>query len=66
VYELEFLYLDFQGNRKANFYYENGLLLTVFGCSVEFKQILINLLNFAIKKGSLEKKRPFGFLHCRI
>jgi pyridoxine/pyridoxamine 5'-phosphate oxidase len=27
VYELEFLYLDFQGNRKANFYYENGILV---------------------------------------
>jgi general stress protein 26 len=26
VYELEFLYLDFHGNRKANFYYENGVL----------------------------------------
>jgi pyridoxine/pyridoxamine 5'-phosphate oxidase len=27
VYELEFLYLDFQGNRKANFYYENNFLV---------------------------------------
>ena len=27
VYELEFLYLDFQGNRKANFQYENGVLV---------------------------------------
>ncbi|WP_165929961.1 pyridoxamine 5'-phosphate oxidase family protein [Flavobacterium caseinilyticum] len=26
VYELEFLYLDFTGNRKANFYYENNVL----------------------------------------
>ena len=26
VYELEFLYLDYQGNRKANFYYREGLL----------------------------------------
>ncbi|RTY88424.1 pyridoxamine 5'-phosphate oxidase family protein [Flavobacterium sp. RSP15] len=26
VYELEFLYLDFHGNRKANFYYKNGVL----------------------------------------
>lgn len=26
VYELEFLYLHFHGNRKANFYYENGVL----------------------------------------
>jgi pyridoxine/pyridoxamine 5'-phosphate oxidase len=24
VYDLEFLYLDYLGNRKANFYYENG------------------------------------------
>jgi hypothetical protein len=23
---IEFLYLDFQVNRKANFYYENGVL----------------------------------------
>lgn len=30
VYELEFLYLDFLGNRKANFYYENGILSTSF------------------------------------
>jgi pyridoxamine 5'-phosphate oxidase len=30
VYELEFLYLDFLGNRKANFYYENGVLSTSF------------------------------------
>ena len=27
VYELEFLYLDFLGNRKANFYYENNVLV---------------------------------------
>ena len=27
VYELEFLYLDFHGNRKANFYYENSVLV---------------------------------------
>ena len=27
VYELEFLYLDFHGNRKANFYYENNVLV---------------------------------------
>ena len=27
VYELEFLYLDFHGNRKANFQYENGVLV---------------------------------------
>jgi pyridoxine/pyridoxamine 5'-phosphate oxidase len=27
VYELEFLYLDFHGNRKANFYYENKVLV---------------------------------------
>lgn len=26
VYELEFLYLDYLGNRKANFYYKNGVL----------------------------------------
>lgn len=26
VYELEFLYLDYLGNRKANFYYQNGVL----------------------------------------
>lgn len=26
VYELEFLYLDYLGNRKANFYYQNGTL----------------------------------------
>ena len=26
VYELEFLYLDYLGNRKANFYYNNGIL----------------------------------------
>ena len=30
VYELEFLYLDFYGNRKANFYYENGVLENSF------------------------------------
>lgn len=27
VYELEWLYLDFQGNRKATFYYENNRLV---------------------------------------
>ena len=26
VYELEFLYLDYLGNSKANFYYKNGVL----------------------------------------
>lgn len=26
VYELEFLYLDYLGNRKANFFYKNGVL----------------------------------------
>lgn len=26
VYELEFLYLDFSGNRKANFFYDNNVL----------------------------------------
>lgn len=30
VYELEFLYLDYLGNRKANFYYENGVLDNFF------------------------------------
>ena len=30
VYELEFLYLDFYGNRKANFYYENAALTDSF------------------------------------
>lgn len=30
VYELEFLYLDFHGNRKANFYYKNRLLQNSF------------------------------------
>ncbi|WP_298392697.1 pyridoxamine 5'-phosphate oxidase family protein [Flavobacterium sp.] len=30
VYELEFLYLDYTGNRKANFYYENGALIDCF------------------------------------
>ncbi len=30
VYELEFLYLDFHGNRKANFYYEKGVLENSF------------------------------------
>lgn len=30
VYELEFLYLDFSGNRKANFYYENNVLKDSF------------------------------------
>jgi len=30
VYDLEFLYLDYLGNRKANFYYENGALTDYF------------------------------------
>ena len=30
VYELEFLYLSYHGNRKANFYYENGVLIDSF------------------------------------
>jgi len=30
VYELEFLYLDFHGNRKANFYYKNGIVTNCF------------------------------------
>jgi pyridoxine/pyridoxamine 5'-phosphate oxidase len=30
IYELEFLYLDFLGNRKANFYYKNGALTDFF------------------------------------
>ncbi|SHF96519.1 Pyridoxamine 5'-phosphate oxidase [Flavobacterium segetis] len=30
VYDLEFLYLDYYGNRKANFYYENGALTDCF------------------------------------
>lgn len=30
VYELEFLYLDYLGNRKANFYYKNGVLVDSF------------------------------------
>ena len=30
VYELEFLYLDFSGNRKANFFYENKVLKDCF------------------------------------
>ena len=30
VYELEFLYLDYLGNRKANFYYKNGVLDACF------------------------------------
>jgi pyridoxamine 5'-phosphate oxidase len=30
VYELEFLYLDFSGNRKANFFYENNVLKDSF------------------------------------
>jgi pyridoxamine 5'-phosphate oxidase len=30
VYELEFLYLDYLGNRKANFYYKKGLLDNCF------------------------------------
>lgn len=30
AYELEFLYLDYLGNRKANFYYKNGVLTDCF------------------------------------
>jgi pyridoxamine 5'-phosphate oxidase len=30
AYEVEFLYLNFSGNRKANFYYKNGLLIDSF------------------------------------
>lgn len=30
VYELEFLYLNYSGNRKANFYYQNGVLKDYF------------------------------------
>lgn len=30
VYELEFLYLDFSGNRKANFLYKSGTLIDFF------------------------------------
>lgn len=30
VYELEFLYLDYLGNRKANFYYKNNVLDSCF------------------------------------
>jgi pyridoxamine 5'-phosphate oxidase len=30
AYELEFLYLDFSGNRKANFYYENGNVVDAY------------------------------------
>lgn len=30
VYELEFLYLDYLGNRKANFFYKNGVLENCF------------------------------------
>ncbi len=30
VYELEFLYLDYHGNRKANFYYKNEVLVDSF------------------------------------
>ena len=30
VYELEFLYLNYLGNRKANFYYKNGVLIDSF------------------------------------
>ena len=30
VYDLEFLYLDYHGNRKANFYYNSGDLLDCF------------------------------------
>jgi pyridoxamine 5'-phosphate oxidase len=30
VYDLEFLYLDYHGNRKANFYYKNGDLENSF------------------------------------
>ncbi len=30
VYELEFLYLDYSGNRKANFYYKDNVLTDCF------------------------------------
>ena len=30
VYEMEFLYLDYTGNRKANFFYKDGLLIDCF------------------------------------
>ncbi len=30
VYELEFLYLDFSGNRKAHFFYKNGQIFDCF------------------------------------
>lgn len=30
VYELEFLYLDYLGNRKANYFYKNGMLINCF------------------------------------
>jgi pyridoxamine 5'-phosphate oxidase len=30
AYELEFLYLDFKGNRKANFFYDKGTLIDSF------------------------------------
>ena len=30
VYDLEFLYLDYHGNRKANFYYKKGVLIDSF------------------------------------
>jgi pyridoxine/pyridoxamine 5'-phosphate oxidase len=30
AYELEFLYLDYLGNRKANFFYKNGVLVDSF------------------------------------
>ncbi len=30
AYELEFLYLDYLGNRKANFFYKNGVLVNSF------------------------------------
>lgn len=30
VYELEFLYLDYLGNRKANYFYKNGIMIDNF------------------------------------
>lgn len=30
VYELEFLYLDYLGNRKANYFYKNGTMIDCF------------------------------------
>lgn len=30
IYELEFLYLDYLGNRKANFFYKDGVLVDSF------------------------------------